>query len=269
MINTIQIDTIDDIQRLLKNYENQKDIKRFRSNYLYRGLPNSNYKLETSLARNCKKKKDDLEGPLLRNFSKYALAEKGMSDESIWYQLSIAQHHGLPTRLLDWTYSPLIALNFAVSESNFEMLPDHNCVIWAININELNDLLPTRYRNKLMENNAYFFTIDMLKDVENLTQYDKDMAGEGAHSAMVLLEPPSIDQRIINQYSYFSIIPKNMENIEDFLEKNTIHTRKYIIDKSIRWELRDFLDILNLNERIIYPGLDGVAAWLKRHYYVK
>jgi hypothetical protein len=269
MIKTIQIDTIDDIQRLLKNYENQKDIKRFRSNYLYRGLPNSDYKLETSLARNCKGKKYDLEGPLLRNFSKYALAEKGMSNESVWYQLSIAQHHGLPTRLLDWTYSPLIALNFAVSESNFEMLPKHDCVIWAININELNDLLPTRYSDKLKEQNAYFFTIDMLKDVETLDQYDKDMEGKGAHSAMVLLEPPSIDQRIINQYSYFSIIPKDMEDIEDFLDKNTNFTRKYIINKSIRWEIRDFLDILNLNERIIFPGLDGVAAWLKRHYYVK
>jgi hypothetical protein len=60
-----------------------------------------------------------------------------------------------------------------------------------------------------------------------------------------------------------------MEDIEEFLDKNTNFTRKYIINKSIRWEIRDFLDILNLNERIIFPGLDGVAAWLKRHYYVK
>ena len=59
-----------------------------------------------------------------------------------------------------------------------------------------------------------------------------------------------------------------MENIEDFLEKETDHTTKYIIDKSIKWHLRDFLDQMNINERIVYPGLDGLTIWLKRHYYV-
>ena len=275
MVKTILINTIDDIQQLLKNYEYEEDIKRSRSNYLYRGLPDADYKLVTSLHRNCKSKKNVLEGNLLRNFSKYALAEKKMSDESIWYQLSIAQHHGLPTRLLDWSYSPLMALNFAVSESNFDMFPKHDCAIWAVNINELNGLLPFKYKNILINNNAYFFTIDMLKDVETLSQYDEDMKdipgddGKESHSAMVLLEPPSIDQRIINQYSYFSIIPENIENIEGFLEKYTNDTRRYIINKDIRWEIRDLLDILNINERTVYPGLDGVAAWLKRHYYVK
>lgn len=87
--------------------------------------------------------------------------------------------------------------------------------------------------------------------------------------SMVLLEPPSINQRIINQYSYFSVVPKQMPDIEAFLDSKTEHTIKYVIDKKLKWRIRDMLDHLNINERIIYPGLDGLSSWIKRHYYVK
>ena len=50
---------------------------------------------------------------------------------------------------------------------------------------------------------------------KDLTTYDNDMGEDG----IVLLEPPSIDQRIINQYSYFSIIPSGVEDIEQFLDE--------------------------------------------------
>ncbi len=108
--------------------------------------------------------------------------------------------------------------------------------------------------------------MEMLNELAcDLDSYDADM-GE---NSMVLLEPPSIDQRIINQYSYFAIIPSGMNDIEKFLSERTMHTVKYIIDKSLRWKIRDMLDRMNINERMIYPGLDGLSAWLKRHYYVK
>ena len=96
---------------------------------------------------------------------------------------------------------------------------------------------------------------------ENLEKYDSEMADK----AMALLEPPSIDQRIINQYSYFSVVPSQMKDIERFLEEHTTKTKKYVI----KWRVRDMLDQMNINERIAYPGLDGLTLWLKRHYYVK
>ena len=86
---------------------------------------------------------------------------------------------------------------------------------------------------------------------------------------MVFLEPPSIDQRIINQYAYFSIIPGGMDDIEDFLDTYTENTYRYIIRKNVRWDLRDLLDQFNVSERIVYPGLDGLSMWIARHYYVK
>lgn len=245
-------------------YDNR--INRYRSSCLYRGLPNVNFHLETSLARNCKDKGKILEKSILRNFTKYASIENPGLENSKWRQLIIGQHHGLPTRLLDWTYSPLAALHFATSGEAFSQMEENDCVIWAIDIEEINGLLPEKYSDELQKENAYLFTVKMLEQVvQELDQYDNDMKAD----AMVLLEPPSIDQRIINQYSYFSVIPRDITDIEAFLESQTVNTVKYIINKSLKWRIRDMLDQLNINERIVYPGLDGLSVWIKRHYYVK
>ena len=78
----------------------------------------------------------------------------------------------------------------------------NDCVIWKINIDEIHSLLPKKYSAMLDEENAGIFTVEMLqKIVDNTEQYDKDMKDR----SMVVIEPPSIDPRIINQYSYFSI----------------------------------------------------------------
>ena len=87
--------------------------------------------------------------------------------------------------------------------------------------------------------------------------------------SLVTIEPPSIDQRIVNQYSFFTMLPKGIKDLEKYLDENTENTVKYIINRKLRWDLRDILDQLNMNERIIYPGIDGIACWLARHYYVK
>lgn len=241
-------------------------INRYRSSYLYRGMPNANFHLTTSLTRNCKELGGVLEKSILRNFTKYASIEDPGIVDSVWRQLIIGQHHGLPTRLLDWTYSPLSALHFATSGEAFSKMQENDCVIWKIDIEEINELLPDNYKARIQKEHSYLFTVEMLnEEVGCLEQYDEDMKSD----AMVLVEPPSIDQRIINQYSYFSIIPKGMEDIEGFLESKTEHTIKYVIDKALKWRIRDMLDQMNVNERIMFPGLDGLSSWIRRHYYVK
>ncbi|MBR5349155.1 MAG: hypothetical protein IK125_07965, partial [Lachnospiraceae bacterium] len=76
-------------------------------------------------------------------------------------------------------------------------------------------------------------------------------------------------ERIVNQYSFFSIIPMDMQDVERFLNEHTENTVKYIIDKSLRWRVRDMLDQMNISERIVYPGLEGLSDWIARHYYVR
>lgn len=218
MIREKHINSLDDLKEIIFDQKYDQFIKRNRSSYLYRGLPNEMFHLKTSLQRNCKGQSSNLESSILRNFTKYAAIDDPLLKESIWRQLIIGQHHGLPTRLLDWTYSPLIGLHFATSGEDFSEMKNHNAVLWRIDILEINNILPERYKNELKKEYAYLFTIDMLERlVKDLQGYDQDMMNQ----SMVLIEPPSIDQRIINQYSYFSIIPKKIEDIEEFFEKHT------------------------------------------------
>jgi len=145
-------------------------------------------------------------------------------------------------------------------------MEDHDCVVWRIDMQELYSLLPDRYRTAVNRMQSTIFNVKVMANItESLEQYDRDMKDE----AMVVIEPPSTNDRIINQYSFFSIVPMEMENIEGFLDRRTEHTVKYIIDRHMRWRVRDMLDQLNMSERIIYPGLDGLSKWIARHYYVK
>lgn len=264
MIKEIKINHIEEVLDLFFHQEFDSKINRYRSSVLYRGLPNSSFSLETTLKRNCQDKQYKLEKSILRNFTKYAAIDDYELKNSIWRQMIIGQHHGLPTRLLDWTYSPLIGLNFATSEKDLSNMDKNDCVLWGIDIEEINSFLPIEYKRILENENAYLFTVDMLKKFD-LEQYDLDMEDK----SLVLIEPPSIDQRIINQYSYFSVMPSGIIDFENYLNVNTNNTVKYIIDKSLKWRIRDMLDQMNINERIMYPGFDGLSQWLKRHYYVK
>ena len=60
-----------------------------------------------------------------------------------------------------------------------------------------------------------------------------------------------------------------MDSPEEFLNTHTENTVCYIIPKNMKWRLRDMLDQMNINERIAFPGLDGLSDWIKRHYFVK
>ena len=266
MIKEIEISDLDDLTQLITEQEYRTDLDRFRSSYLYRGMPDSSFKMETSLYRNCKHLQKQLEPAILENFAKYAVIGDPTIAESVWRQMILGQHYGLPTRLLDWSHSALVGLHFATAEDNMALMEEHDCMVWRIDMGEMLSLLPNRYQDIVNRKQSTIFSVDMLLEAaDSLTEYDSDM---GDH-AMVIIEPPSINQRIVNQYSFFSIVPMDMPDIEKFLDTHTNNTIKYIIRADLRWRVRDMLDQLNMSERIVYPGLDGLSKWIARHYYVK
>src|SRR5262245_41655713 len=113
-------------------------LNRHRSDFVYRGLADADWGLETSLKR-LEGEYFKVEKPLLRSFGKYA--EPGsIPSDSLWVRLAVAQHHGLPTRLMDWTVSPKVAVHFATFEQEHY---DKNGVIWCIDVVQARDLLPS------------------------------------------------------------------------------------------------------------------------------
>ena len=161
-IRVEQITTLEQISKIIWDQQYQSTLMRNRSPYLYRGLPNSNYHLVTSLRRNCKEKKNDIELAILRNFVKYAALEDPALKTSIWRQMIVGQHHGLPSRLLDWTYSVLIALHFATSGENLDDMSKNDAVLWQIDILEMNKRLPKNYQTTLKNESAFLMTVDMM-----------------------------------------------------------------------------------------------------------
>ena len=266
MIREVRISTPEALMPLLSEQEYRPELGRNRSSYLYRGMPDTSYRMATTLSRCCKHLQKTLEPAILNNFAKYAVREDPTVAQNVWYQMITGQHNGLPTRLLDWSHSALVALHFAMTEDNLADMDAHDCIVWRIDMNEQINHLPESYRLAVGREQTTLFSVEMLNALApTLEQYDEDM---GDHS-MVIVEPPSTNNRIIMQYSFFSAIPTEMTDIEKFLDDHTHNTVRYVIDKGLRWRVRDMLDSLNISERLLYPGLDGLSKWIARHYYVK
>lgn len=231
---------------------------RFRSDFVFRGLQRPQEELLTGLMR-LGGNFADMEGHLLRNFRKYAY-RNAVPTDSTWNWLALAQHHGLPTRLLDWTFSPLVALHFATE--HLEFFADDG-IIWCVDIMQIQRFLPGRLRKLLALEGANVFTAEMLEHAAaNLRDFDQ-LADE---PFVVFFEPPSLDERIINQYALFSLVSSPTVTLAGWLEEHPALARRLVIPAKLKWEVRDKLDQANITERVLYPGLDGLSLWLRRQY---
>jgi hypothetical protein len=236
-----------------------ESLRRFRSPMAYRGLDRANHTLVTSLYR-LGGDFASLEGHLLRNFKKYAHRDL-VEHDTDWHWLSVAQHHGLPTRLLDWTYSPYVALHFATAKLEHY---GQEGAVWAVNFEKAKRALPDEMRKWLDTTGANGFSVDTLAELK-ISPLDLEAHEQRGMFAM-FFEPPSIDDRIVNQYALFSVLSQSRSTFDYWLSENKDLWWKLIVPATLKWEIRDKLDQANITERVLFPGLAGVSAWLKRHY---
>ena len=232
VINSIGM-YIDKALQLCKE-ENGK-FKRF--NYVFRGQNDEEYKLTSSLKRNYDIRSNYVEKRLLENFKKYYATTNSEISDSIWKNMSVAQHHGIPTRFLDFSCSPLIALHFALTDNKI----NRNAVVWAINIEIVhNQLIPKKYRKKLNDYNAFSFSIETI----------------------------AVDARITNQWSIFAILPEKLDPLDNLLHNSKFKelAYKFIIPSNEISTMRNQLDSMGINERVLFPDIDGLASYLKRRY---
>jgi len=256
----IRVSSWSELQERLYAGSWQEGLRRFRSNLAFRGMVDAASDLTTSLVRLVGSQQGKPETHLLRNFRKYARRDSVPGD-SVWNWLALAQHHGLPTRLLDWTFSPYVALHFAT-----ETLETYSRdgVVWCVDYARAHALLPQPLREALEQENADVFTAEMLGRVaDSLSKFD---ALGKKHPFVVFFEPPSLDDRIVNQFALFSLMSSPAADLDSWLADHPKIWQRLIIPASLKWEVRDKLDQANVTERVLFPGLDGLSRWLKRYY---
>jgi hypothetical protein len=232
-------------------------LARHRSDFAFRGEASAGSRLTTSLQR-LGGDFGEVERHLLRSFRKYAQRSEVPADD-VWHWLTLAKHHGLATRMLDWTYSPYVALHFATARpADYEQ----DGLIWMVDFVQTNRLLPDTLREALQREGMNAVSADLLRAAApTLPEFDR--LGEGF---VVFFEPPALDQRIVNQYALFSLMPSPQERLDVWLEGRPGLFRQIVLPAELKWEVRDKLDQANITERVLFPGLDGLAVWLKRYF---
>lgn len=254
-------------------------LRRHRSKFVFRGVTKRSYALIPSLDRiGDHKDIAKVERLLLSDFHQYARSDAAPGS-SEWNWLAMAQHYGLPTRFLDWTFSPYVALHFATDDLGPEA-EIGDAAIWCVNYRETNRTLPVVLKEKLGEYRKQVFSVETL---DSVVQSLKELDRLSREPFVIFLEPPSLDERIVNQAALFSITSRPefqdrslpaTQSLDQILKEEagnrhdeaSVLYRRIEIPASLRWEIRDKLDQANINERVMFPGLDGLCQWLRRHY---
>jgi type I restriction enzyme M protein len=202
--------------------------------WVFRGLSKAEYQLVPKVGRlkHTSRTTSKFEQSLFDLFRRHAVAHIQHRPSNEWEWLALAQHHGLPTRLLDWTYNPYVALYFAVRAR-----PDEDGAVVAL------------YATKKMP--------------EDFVAYSSPFK---LTTPMKLL-PPSVSPRLMAQEGLFTV----HADVETPLEEDSRggwKLEKMVIPAEQKRSYLYFLFRQGVHEGSLFPNLDGLARHLEWRHIV-
>jgi hypothetical protein len=221
----------------------KKDLPRDKNHVWYRGQSKVDWPLVPSLGRG-KKPSIDNEVYLIKRFRQNATLLVSNIAYAEWDWLLIMQHHGVKTRLLDWTENPLVGLYFAATEN-----PKTDGALWAILPNDLN------LHSKLKPQ----YTLDIPSfDDPILENYSVQSIHREKTSDLdpIAIMAPRNTPRMQVQRGVFTIMhraPKPVEEVGDGK-----HVWRYIIPKRKKSDLVNELCLLGINRFSLFPELESI-----------
>ena len=272
----------------LFQYQFQQTLRN--DSFIFRGVSNESWELLPSIYRSCTQKSDihdathtgriynynELE--ILGHFIKEAsgfLKHISRDDKFTWLQY--AQHFGVPTRLLDFTTNPLIALFFCCKSESEE-----NGAVWIIN--------SFTYANWTHEDFfCSFYGADATRNaiidsiIKTMDSYSDESSERIEKNKPIMFVPAYIDQRMSAQSSRFLLWGSNPNPLEQIsIENNHMKLSppgmklsmikdkrflaKLVIPPSCKHEIMKQLDILSINDKTVFPGLDGLGRYINNYY---
>jgi len=171
-------------------------------------------------------------------------------DRASW--LFLMQHYRLPTRLLDWTESPLVAAFFAATVDKAAM--DHPSAVQDSD-GALFALSPYRLNEAQVDDSRLIMPSDELAKPLIERAFD---SGLPAKEYVVAVRPMEVDLRLLVQLSVFTI--HGMGTGIDTFPNHPMFLRKYDIPARTKAPLREQLKYLGIRDSSIFPDLEHLAA---------
>ncbi len=256
------ISTWQDIQTLYDSLKAESDRQ-----WLFRGQRDYRWDLASSLERAVYRRfgeplrrVPDYERWLLREFKRHAhrYSQDLPSDEDTFRWLALMQHHGAPTRLLDFTYSFFVGIYFAIECAT----PGEHCALWAID----GDWCWRRAKDALGPELAQRIETDKARGKT------PELQAEVLKSEKCVVVPDNsffLDERLAVQQGVF-LVPLDltrpfMENLDSAAGEANGQVRRYEICCSIEFLKAAILELrrMNITRVSLFPGLDGLAASLE------
>jgi hypothetical protein len=245
----------------LEQYDDGKSI--------FRGHRCTTWKLETSLERTCKRMYGSLEKALhienivLREFRRrlhhYSPNVPRRKEPLRW--LSLMQHHGAPTRLLDWTYSIYIAAYFASEHGTSAF------AVWVLNKEWLKD----EGKRAFQESNRPSSLFREKGDEEVEEHFLNDVVNRESLESVVQVNPFQLNERLTIQKGVFLYPCDIGKSFETNLRAMHGHSdprnvTKLIIGQDERKKTLKKLHGMNISRATLFPGLDGFAQSLNVYH---